>query len=302
MNNVWCENLAGMSASTLYEDYTKFGSYQYLGAKNPYYEYLCENSANTINFNCNGPGISYPDDVSKSISIIHYTNNAISNLYGEFLYIDSTNNKTVSITLPDLMYHRRGYATESGVTMGMRFIATGSTFTTNQDIEYIELIEDPAMVASASTSVAVGRVYPQLKTVVFYNDEIVSALSYKSNRNWTLPELSATLAAPSGGTSTGILNTQQTMYLTYVLDNVGQSGYTSSLPCQTYIKITNNTSSAKDVSFKITETDMLPYMRKIESVGYDVFGFYAYNFKFLYQIIIDDYISIFIIYYNLIIT
>jgi hypothetical protein len=208
-------------------------------------------------------------------------------LYGEFFYTDVSNNKYLSIYIPDLMYHRRDGSTGSGTTMGMRFIATGSTFTTGQDIEYIDLIEDPTMIASAATSIAVGRVYPQLKTVVFYDDEIVAAMSYKSNRNWTLPELSATLAAPSGGTSTGVLNTNDTMYLTYVLDNIGYTGYSSSLPCQKYIKITNSTSTAKDVQFKINETDFLPFMRKIESAGYDGLGFYAYNFKLLYQIVPD---------------
>ena len=294
MNNVWCESLAGitgLSTTNLYEGYTKFGSYQYLGTKNPYLEFLCGTTADTetaLAAICAAPGQSFVDDVSKSISILHYTNNTISNLYGEFFYIDANNNKYLSVYVPDLMYHRRNGSTGSGTTMGMRFIATGATKTTNQDIEYIELIEDPAMIASAATSVSVGRVYPQLKTIVFYNDEIVSAMSYKSNRNWTLPELSATLAAPSGGTSTGVLNTQQTMYLTYILDNVGYTGYTSSLPCQTYTKITNNTSSPKDVQFKINETDFLPYMRKIESAGYDGLGFYAYNFKLLYQIVSDS--------------
>jgi hypothetical protein len=59
------------------------------------------------------------------------------------------------------------------------------------------------------------------------------------------------------------------------------------LPCQSYIKITNNTSSPKDVSFKINETDMLPYMRKKET-STDGYGFYAYNFKLLYQIVSDS--------------
>jgi hypothetical protein len=293
MNNVWCESLAGitgLSTTNLYEGYTKFGSFQYLGTKNPYLEFLCAttaDSATAIASICGTPGQSYPDDVSKSISILHYTNNAISNLYGEFFYTDVSNNKYLSIYIPDLMYHRRDGSTGSGTTMGMRFIATGSTFTTGQDIEYIDLIEDPTMIASAATSIAVGRVYPQLKTVVFYDDEIVAAMSYKSNRNWTLPELSATLAAPSGGTSTGVLNTNDTMYLTYVLDNIGYTGYSSSLPCQKYIKITNSTSTAKDVQFKINETDFLPFMRKIESAGYDGLGFYAHNFKLLYQIVPD---------------
>ena len=129
MNNVWCENLAGITGLTTfnyYEDYTKFGSYSFLGQKNPYLEYLCESTASTLNFNCNGPGFSYPDDVTKSISIIHYTNNTISSLYGEFFYIDTTNDKVVRIHMPDLMYHRRGYATGSGTSMGMSFVSSGS--------------------------------------------------------------------------------------------------------------------------------------------------------------------------------
>jgi hypothetical protein len=293
MNNVWCETLAGVTGLTttkIYEDYTKYGSFPYLGTKTPYLEYLCKTTADTettLAFSCNGPGQSYLDDVSKSVSILHYTNNTISNLYGEFFYTDAVNNKFLGINLPDLMYHRRNGSTASGTTMGMRFIATGGTFTTTQDIEYIELIEDPSFLNPGMTPNVVGRVYPQLKIVTIHNDDIVAAMSYKSNRNWTLPELSATLTSPSGGTSTGVLNTNETMYMTYVLDNSGQTGFTTSLPCQTYVKITNNTSSPKDVSFKINETDMLPYMRKKET-STDGYGFYGYKFKLLYQMVSDS--------------
>jgi len=291
MNNVWCENLAGMTGLTgtsIYEDYTKFGSYNYLGAKNPYLEYLCESTATTLSFNCNGPGFSYPDDVSKSISIIHYTNNTISSLYGEFLYIDTTNNKTLSIYLPDLMYHRRNYSTGSGTTMGMQFIASGSTqLVGTSDIEYIDLIEDPSLISSATTALVIGRVYPQLKIVVIHDDEIVSAISYKSNRNWTLPPLAASIVAPSGGTSTGILGVNSTIYLTYSLENTSITGLTTTLPCQSYVKVTNNSSSPKDISFRISETDLLPYMRKYETNN-DGFGFYANKFKLLYQIVSDS--------------
>lgn len=290
MNNVWCENLAGMTGNTTYEDYTKFGSYQYLGAKNPYYEYLCANSASTVNFNCNGPGISYPDDVSKSISIIHYTNNAISNLYGEFLYVDATSDKIVKVHLPNLMYHRAGYTTSSGTTMGMTFIASGSTnLLGTSDIEYIDLIEHPDFLSTANTTtLVVGKVFPQLKTIVFDNDEIVAAMSYKANRNWTLPPLAANITPPSGGTSTGVLEPNKTIYLTYAFENNFVSGLTNTLPCQDYIKVTNNSSSAKDITFRIQTTDLLPYMRKIENVDYDGFGFYADTFKLLYQIVDDE--------------
>lgn len=287
MNNVWCENLAGMSGGT-YEDYKYFGSYPYLGTKNPYFEYLCVSSGiSETQIKCNDPGVSYLDDVSKSISIIHYTNNAISNLYGEFFYVDATNNKYIKLHMPNLMYHRDGYSTASGTSMGMDFVATGATQRIGtSDIEYIDLIEDPSFISSANTTpLVVGKVFPQLKMIVIDDDEIVAAMSYKSNRNWTLPELAATLQSPSGGTSTGVLGSNQTMYLTYSLEVSGVSGLTTSLPCQKYVKVDNITSTAKDIAFRINGTDLLPYMRKIENAGYDGLGFYATNFKLLYQVV-----------------
>ena len=286
MNNVWTENLAGMTGLTttnLYENYTKFGSYDYMGTKIPYLEYLSQDTtAQTVG--CSGPGYSCVDDISKSISILHYTNNTISNIYGEFFYLDILNNKTLRVTLPDLMYHRADYATASGTGMGMSFVASGLSQTLGtSDIEYYDLYEDPTLVSD--TPMVVGKVFPQLKMVVIDDDEIVAATSYKSNRNWTLPPLSAFLSAPTGGTTTGILAVNKAMYLTYSLENTTGTGLTTTLPCQTYIKITNDTSSTKDVSFKISNVDLLPYMRKIENADYDGLGFYAYKFKLLYQIV-----------------
>lgn len=287
MNNVWCEDIAGitgLSTTNLYEDYKKFGSYRFLGQKNPYLTYLCESLSGNTTIDCNGTGNSFPDDISKSISIIHFTNNSISSLYGEFLYTDTANGKYLTLNMPDLMYHRRAGGTGSATTMGMKFVATGITqVIENTDIEYVELFEDSSLIISGGTPQVVGRMYPQLKTVVIHDDEIIAATSYKSNRNWTLPTLSAVLQGPSGGTSTGILGVNKTMYLTYSLENTG-TGLTTSLHCQKYIKITNNTASAKDVAFKINGTDLLPFMRKIES-GYDGYGFYAKQFKLVYQIV-----------------
>lgn len=292
MNNVWQENpagITGLTTSNLYEDLKKFGSYPYLGAMNPYMEYLATSTnTNVTSFNCNGPGLSYPDDVTKSISILHFTNNTISNLYGEFLYIDTTNGKTLDIYMPDLMYHRRDYSSGLGTEQGMRFKASGSTLTIGtSDIQYVELIEDPTMILSTFTPKVVGKVFPQLKVVVIEDDELVAAMSYKSNRNWTLPELAASIVAPDGITSTGVLGVGETMYLTYTLENDLGYGLQNSLSCQEYIKITNNSSSPKDVAFRMAEVDMLPYMRKIELGGYDGFGFYATKFKLVYQIVSD---------------
>lgn len=290
MNNVWCENIAGVTGLTattsLYENYTYFGSYPFLGTKYPYLEVACTTDDNTVTNNpCDESGISYLDSVSKSISVIHYTNNAISNVYGEFIYSDDALGRNLSIYLPDLMYHRRNGGTSGQTTMGMNFIASGTTkLIPSTDIEYLDLYEDSSMIVSGSTAKSVGKMYPQYKIVVVEDDEIVAATSYKSNRNWTLPELSANLSSPSGGTSTGVLNVGETMYLTYMLEST--SGLTATLPCQKYIKITNTTASAKDVAFKINSTDLLPYMRKLET-NYDGYGFFAHKFKLVYQIVSD---------------
>ena len=293
MNNVWGENPAGITGLTttnIYEDYTKFGSYNFLGFKNPYSEYTQIESGTTTTSNCNNVGTSYVDEVNKAVSIIHFTNNSISNLYGEFIYVDSTKNKVVEVSMPDLMYHRRNYVSGSGTTMGMKFIASGATqLLGSSDIQYIDLVEDSSLISSAILPIVVGRVYPQLKMIVFNDDEIVSAISYKSNRNWTLPNLTANLASPSGGTSTGILGVNETMYLTYSLENENSTfGLMTSLSCQKYVKIVNNTSGPKDIEFKISETDLLPYMRKIEAAGYDGLGFHAHKFKLLYQKVSDS--------------
>jgi hypothetical protein len=292
MNNVWCENLAGMTGSgintlivTPNESYEKFGSWDYLGQKYPYFDYSCS-SDNQITIDiCDTAGTSVLDTVKKSISIIHYTNNTISNFYGEFLFVDGANGKNVYVYMPDLMYHRRDYSTGSGTTMGMTFLASGSTqLIVGTDIEYIDLIEDPSLIPVGQTPQIVGKVFPQLKVIVIDDDEIVAAISYKSNRNWTLPPLTANLVS-SNNPSGGLLPPQQYMWLTYTFENTSGSGLTTTLPCQKYTIMANNTSSAKDVEFRISDLDLLPYMRKIEDPIYDGLGFSANEFKVLYQIV-----------------
>lgn len=287
MNNVWCEDLAGITAST-YEGHEYFGSYQFLGQKHPFFEYPCS-QLEELDESIKYEGLSALDGVNKSIAIIHYTNNTISNFYGEFFHIDNANNKTVKLHLPDLMYHRKYFSGGTGTTMGMSFLASGDTkYIGTSNMEYIDLIEDVSFLAAGQSPVTVGKVFPQLKLVVIDDEEIVAALSYKSNRNWTLPPLAATLANPSCGTSTGLLVQNETMYVTYALENNTGTGLTSSLACQKYAKITNQTSVAKDVEFRIDGTGLFPYMRKIEDGGYDGRGFYGYDLKVLYQVVQNE--------------
>jgi hypothetical protein len=291
MNNVFSEDLIGMTGTgvqatsmTPYENHDLFGSNSYVGMKNPFLgiSEVMTTVSEMVDV-CSTPGGSVSDKTVKSISILHYSNNTISNYYGEFLYMDDNSGKIVKVHIPDLMWHRRDFSTGSGTEMGMRFISSGSTkFIGTSQIEYVELYEDPTLIPNEQSPMVVGMVLPQYKVIILTDDELIAAMSYKSNRNWTLPPLSATLKSPVG--VSGALSSLETMWLTYTFENNSNSGLTTTLPCQKIIGISNTSSSAKDVEFKISDIDMLPYMRKIEDISYDGYGWYAYNFKILFQI------------------
>ncbi len=169
------------------------------------------------------------------------------------------------------------------------------TLSSNNDIEYYDLIEYSGMTNSGSTlPYVVGKVFPQLKIVVIDDEELVAAMSYKSNRNFTLPDLSAELITSVSGNCTGVLKAGETLYMSYWLENTG-TGTTGTttvttpiLPCQRYTVIDNKTSSDKDVQFRLSNLDELPYMRKREDSNYDGYGYFADTFKVLAQVINRD--------------
>tara|TARA_B100001287_G_scaffold276832_1_gene289869 strand:- start:5672 stop:7876 length:2205 start_codon:yes stop_codon:yes gene_type:complete len=281
MNNVWTENMAGQFKDDLenYHSHNLFGSEQYAGTK----QFLKYNETPTLNLSSDRLSVSYMDPYIKGISIIHYTNSCISNFYGEMFNIDGSSGKLLNLDIP-VLWHRRNEGTGSGTTLGMRFVSdTIEKTLTNTDIEYYDLIEFSGMSVTPNAPLAVGKVFPQLKIVVIDNEELLAAMSYKSNRNYTLPDLSASLIPPIDGDCTGCIEAGETMYLTYGLQYSGSSGFTSVLPCQRYTVLDNNTATDKDLQFRINNVDQLPYMRKLESPSYDGYGFYANRFVLLSQ-------------------
>jgi hypothetical protein len=282
MSNVWCEDLAGQYKDTnnAYHQHHLFGSEQYMGTK----LLLGYREPVDVEPSVKTQSISYLDTFQKGISILHYTNNCVSNNYGEFLHVDGTKGKLVKVDLP-IMWHRRAAGgSENGTVSGMRFVSdTVKKTLTNTDIEYYDLIEFTGMTVTPNTPLVVGKVFHNLKVVVIENEELLASMSYKSNRNYTLPDLAASLTAPVNGACTGVLKQGETLYMTYYL--ASNSGVTETLPCQRYIKITNNETEDKDVQFRIENLNRLPYMRKLEKGGYDGYGFYANDFVLLAQVV-----------------
>jgi hypothetical protein len=86
----------------------------------------------------------------------------------------------------------------------------------------------------------VGKVFPDDRIIVIDDEELLAAMSYKSNRNWTIPAPKLFLSTPntcnSLGDSQGVLTgSNQTMFVTYRFTNT--TAFTNSLHCNYYSKI-----------------------------------------------------------------
>lgn len=132
--------------------------------------------------------ISYIQNQSpiyKKLGVIHYTNQSPSNIYGEELFMD-----TSVLDIPTIMWHK-----STGNTMGVRLKSIGNIKTLTGDTKalntrYYDLADENNNI--------VGKTFIDLKLFVIEDQELLFAMSYKSNRNWTLPEYTPSLNAVYG--------------------------------------------------------------------------------------------------------
>ncbi len=120
--------------------------------------------------------------IYKKLGVIHYTNSSPSNTYAEEFYVDIANGKKPTLDLPTIMWHK-----STSKTLGLKLQAygdvkmlTGTTKSLNTN--YYDLADTQGNV--------VGKVFVDLKLFVIEDQELLFAMSYKSNRSWTLPNYS----------------------------------------------------------------------------------------------------------------
>ena len=276
MNIPWTESPAGYTVNDL--DYNFFGSTGYTGTK----EYLGYNSNtgqtdtdSTYYYNSYDEKINLSPSDQKSIAIIHYTNNALDNFYGEKiaqkqrdpsvpLSGDTGSARNFNIDIPWLMWHK-----SSGGTMGQTFYTDPpgysdfplfiphyleSNVNSNMNepgIRYYHLWDTNTN--SDGYPNRVGKVFPDLKIVIIDDDELIAAMSYKSNRNWTLPAPKLGYISPinSQSVSTGfqgiLTGSNETLWVTYRFNN---SAFTESLHCNYYTKIKGEDDDCSDGTSK----------------------------------------------------
>ena len=271
MNIPWSESPAGVFSAT-YEDYTKYGSVSYIGTK----EYLGyqepsgqTDTSQVFYYNSFDEKIVVTPQEQKAIAIVHYTNQDIDHVYGEkfsTIPFDPQNPtdqiglaRHLKVTIPTLMWHK-----STGNTIGQSFYIDPSGYdlckpyyiksTKNLDmndpgIRYFHLWDtNPDDNGNLNR---VGKVFPDSETIIFDDEEIVATLSYKSNRNWTLPAPKLSYLAPNtlytnNSTATGLLTADtQTLWVTYRLNN---TAFTESLHCNYYSKIVGPSSGCSDTS------------------------------------------------------
>lgn len=297
MNNVWTYNMPGIDSS-VYEGFENYGSESFVGSKE-YYGYTSERqiSGSTVIIDAgggetpivgaianNGSLNEFCDDIN-SISIIHYSNsescqNQPELIYGQKFYVDTSIAESPLLVMPTLMWHRRVFSgSGTGDRIGYSFVATGSTkvVTSDQSSTQIQFYD---MVDPNTPTVRVGRIFPDLQTITIDNQELVAALSYKSNRNWTLPKLDYGFTTNTNG----FFSQTQDVFVTYILSS--SSGYTSGLPNQNILCVVYNNSPAgpcePDASRKNIDitfpTGQLPYMKFSGGTGW-----YADKFELLVQ-------------------
>ncbi len=170
--------------------YTRYGSIEYAGAKK-YFDLGMD---------------------TRMAGFVHYTNSDTGNTFGEQFMP-----KTTVIDLPQIIWHRYPCAPGQGTIRGVRFTDRES------EIHYDSTAKTPYTLLQEDSffgSMTVGRVYFKLRIIVFTDPELLTAMSYKSNRNWTLPPLDVTLVKDpkpplTNFSASGMCESGKTFYVTY---------------------------------------------------------------------------------------
>ncbi len=312
MNIPWSESPAGLM-SNVFEDYTYYGSVPYIGSKE-YWNYQNESGGTDTGevyyYNSFDEKINVSPRDQKCIAIVHYTNQSIDNVYGEKFALlpedplnpdDSTGlARHFKVSVPTLLWHKN-----PGTTFGETFYVEPPNYETLFQEFYLKStknldMNDPGIRYYYLYDVhpddnnnlnRVGRVFPDQQTIVFDDEEIVAALSYKSNRNWTLPAPKLSRITPNvcfsdNPTATGLLSgATEYLYVTYRFqDSTRFASGGDSLHCNYYQKIQGPTGTSVDSqNVAVRFGAEFPYLVQ---GGLD--GFSATDFQLIFQKVTGD--------------
>jgi len=273
MNIPWTEDPAGIRSYSLYKNYLEYNSASYIGTKE-YYGYNNSNgqvfynglsgttaTTDTYYYNSFGEKVYVQPEEQKAVAIIHYTNNTIIDWYGEKIatrgYVDGQTTgeaRNFEIHLPWVMWHKNTNCCD-GLTLYIdpanydgKELATPNYIQSTKNVDmnvpgirYYNLWDTNTNPDGYPNRV--GKVFPDDKVIVIDDEELVAAMTYISNRNYTLPSPKLGLITPGvcniGEASNGLLVSGDTLWVTYAfsgMNNSTQSGW-QGMHCNYYSKI-----------------------------------------------------------------
>ncbi len=242
MNIVRTQSVIGTSLSI--DNYKRYGSIEYNGTKT----YL-----------------GFTNNV-EALGIVHYTNEFTGNTYAEqFL------EKTVRIDLPYIMWHNIPVDNGQGLNYGLTlFDSFGDTKIDSAANSTFRDLRDGV----SENSIIVGRVYHKLKLIVITDPELLTAITYRSNRNYTLPPLQLNLSSvpkfPLNTTqATGLCKENKSYFVTYVTESFSSYtqdvsfGYPKTLHCGYIKRIDGATDNFGNIQYLSATfpTNTFPYLR-----------------------------------------
>ena len=315
MNIPWTEDPAGLIGRR-YEGYNQYGSVTYIGTK----EYLGYNepsgqtdSSKVYYYNSYDEEVVVRPQDQKAIAIIHYTNQDIDNVYGEKFATtpydseNPTDNTGLArhfrLTIPTLMWHKSSGSSigqtfwidppsYSGLCVPQYIRSTKNNNMNDPGIRYYQLWDNNPNDNKKLNRI--GKVFPDQEIIVIDDEEVIAAMSYKSNRNWTLPAPKLSLLTPNsclpseGQTQPLVTNVNQSVWVSYRFDS---TGFTDSLHCNYYSNVKADASVTSDPKnlavrfgpeFKFLNQPLNTY------TSADLSGYSANSMKLLVQVVTGD--------------
>ena len=270
MNIVRTSSVPGTNSGI--SGYTSYGSIEYNGVKQ-YFGFSSE---------------------TPSFGVVHYTNQFSGNTYAEALIEQS-----VRVDLPYIMWWNtagnNGQLMQQGTSL---FDIYGTTVTDPiSNTNYRNLAD-----GIGSTARVVGRVYHSLKTIVITDQELLTAMTYKADRNWTLPDFNLSLTPNphyplNNSQATGLCQSGYTYYVTYLCSSQPYSpnvsyGFNSGLHCGYIHKIDGGVDNFGNPQFLSLNfaPNSFPFLRSSSSMSSTTYSGTGWNCNEV-QILVNQQLS-----------
>jgi hypothetical protein len=166
----------------------------------------------------------------RACGILHYSNSFSGDVYGDYFLPGAT-----EVDIPHLLWHRNGFGANGASSRGgLKLVDFGSQVIHDSvNSAQYTLLKD----GIGPDARIIGRVYFEMKIIAITDPEVLTALSAKNNRNWTLPPLKLELVSQTNNNAvaaagyTGLAKAGKRYYVTYACSIFASFGHREHPPC-----------------------------------------------------------------------